>query len=283
MGLNMNNLGLGSGAISIFDEPESKSDKNDEAVATETLVTHTESEFVYKASKQCPVCENSFKILAPTNTKLRRLEPDFDLRPRFEYIDTVKYDVISCPKCGYSAMTSTFSNIDSARIKLIRQEICANFTPERLPDMDVYTYEFATDRYKLALINTVKKRGKMAERAYCSLKLAWLYRAQMEALEKSEMDEKTIDKRAEIEKEYNIYYKQAYDGFLKAIENETPPYCGLDSATVEFMVANMALYLNQLATAAKIVSKLLTAATTPRRIKDKCLDLKDEITRRAKG
>ena len=280
MGLNFSKMGMTSGNLNIFaEEPaEEKSEQKKEEAAP---VVHTESEFLYRKKITCPVCGDSFEILAPVNTKLKRLEPDFDLRPRFEYIDTVKYDVISCTECGYSAMTSTFASIDTARMKLIRQEICAYFSPENPAPMNVYTYDYAIDKFKLALVNTIKKRGKMAEKAYCCLKIAWLRRAQLDAMKEAGVPDKA--KLAEIEEDYKNFYQQAYEGFMKAMETETPPFCGLDTITVEFMTANMAMEFGQLSVAAKIVARLLTSPGVSPRIKDKCLDLKEEITKKAKA
>ena len=45
------------------------------------------------------------------------------------YIDTLKYDVASCPNCGYTAMNRYFEHLSSVQIKLIKEKICANFKP----------------------------------------------------------------------------------------------------------------------------------------------------------
>ena len=39
-----------------------------------------------------------------------------------------------------------------------------------------YSYEKAIERYKLALYNTLVKKGKNSEKAYECLKISWLYR-----------------------------------------------------------------------------------------------------------
>lgn len=276
MGLNMDAFGMGAGGFNIFDKDEEA--QNGQAQAqpkAPAAPAHTESEFVLKKKITCPVCGKLFIALVPLSTRLRRLEPEFDLRPRFEYIDTLKYDVISCPHCGYAAMSSVFATIDTARSKLIKQEISANFAPEKIVDMDVYTYEYAFDRYKLALVNTVKKRGKLAERAYCCLKMAWLRRAQMDALVASGGEDSS--KHIELKADYDHFYKQAYEGFLKSLETEMPPYCGLDVNTVEFMLANMAVYFNKVQVATRILGKLLQNPALNNRMKDRCRDLKDEL------
>ena len=72
----------------------------------------------------------------------------------------------------------------------------------------------AIERYKLALYNTLVKKGKNSEKAYECLKISWLYRGWIEELSKAEKkDEKTL---AECRKEEATYYEQAYEGFLKS-------------------------------------------------------------------
>ncbi len=239
-------------------------------------VVKTEKDFIIDKKIKCPVCDKDFMIKAVLVSKLKRLESDFDLRPNYEYIDKCKYDVISCPHCGYSALDITFNQIDSARIKLVRNDFCSSFKPQggrELPE--IYSYEYAAEKYKLALICTMKKRGNMSEKAYVCLKLAWIRRAQLKEL-KAAGD---IDSQAfkTVRAEYAGFYKQAYEGLLKARATEMPPFCGMSAEIVEFMLANMAIQYKQYDTAMKFIGKLLQSPATSRNIKDKCLTLKDKI------
>lgn len=239
-------------------------------------VVKQEKDFIIDKKVRCPVCDKEFLIKAVLNTKLRRLEADFDLRPNYEHVDKCKYDVVSCPNCGYSALDTTFAKIDTARVKLIRAEFCSSFKPqtgEVLPE--TYSYEYSIEKFKLALICTMKKRAKMSEKAYVCLKIAWLRRAQLKELEqKKDADPKVIEM---VQKEYDGFYLQAYEGFMKAVSQETPPYCGMASEAVEFMLANMSVYYKKYDTAMKIISKLIQSASTSRKLKDKCIELKDKI------
>ena len=54
---------------------------------------HSETEFLLDKSIRCPVCDNVFRTRMVKTGRVKRMEPDFDLRPRFQYIDTNKYDV----------------------------------------------------------------------------------------------------------------------------------------------------------------------------------------------
>lgn len=240
-------------------------------------VVKQETDFVIDKKVRCPVCDKEFPIKAVLATKLKRLEPDFDLRPNYEHIDKIKYDFLSCPNCGFSALDTTFSKIDTARVKLIRAEFCPSFKPqpnETLPE--TYSYDYSVEKFKLALICTMKKKAKMSEKAYVCLKIAWLRRAQLKELEQDkEADPKVIEM---VKKEYEGFYSQAYEGFMKAISSETPPYCGMASEAVDFMLANMSMHYKKYDAAMKLVARLIQSPSTSRKLKDKCVDLKDEIT-----
>ena len=95
------------------------------------------------------------------------MEPDFDLRPRFQYIDTNKYDVSSCPQCGYTAMNRYFTHLSTGQVKMIEEGVCHKFKgqkqPKRRTDGAVFLRK-AIERYKLALYNTLVKKGKNSEK-----------------------------------------------------------------------------------------------------------------------
>ena len=239
-------------------------------------VVKQEKDFVIDKKVRCPVCDKEFLIKAVLTTKLKRLEPDFDLRPNYEHVDKCKYDFISCPRCGYSALDTTFSKIDTARVKLIKAEFCPSFKPQTNEKIgDTYTYEYSIEKFKLALICTMKKRAKMSEKAYVCLKIAWLRRAQLKEFEN---DEKADPKVVEmVKKEYEGFYAQAYEGFMKAVSQETPPYCGMAAEAVEFMLANMSVHYKKYDAAMKILARLIQSASTSRKLKDKCIELKDQI------
>ncbi len=259
---------------------DEKPKKGEAATAKAAPVVKQEKDFVIDKKVRCPVCDKEFPIKAVLATKLKRLEPDFDLRPNYEHVDKIKYDFMSCPNCGYSALDTTFSKIDTARVKLIRAEFCPSFKPqsdEKLPE--TYDYDYSIEKFKLALICTMKKRAKMSEKAYVCLKIAWLRRAQLKELEgNKEADPKLVEM---VTKEYEGFYSQAYEGFMKAVSSETPPYCGMASEAVEFMLANMSVHFKKYDAAMKLIARLIQSASTSRKLKDKCVELKDEITAKA--
>ena len=150
---------------------------------------HSETEFLLDKSIRCPVCDNVFRTRMVKTGRVKRMEPDFDLRPRFQYIDTNKYDVSSCPQCGYTAMNRYFTHLSTGQVKMIEEGVCHKFKGQKQPKeepMEPYSYEKAIERYKLALYNTLVKKGKNSEKAYECLKMSWLYRGWIEELSKAE-------------------------------------------------------------------------------------------------
>ena len=57
------------------------------------------------------------------------------------------------PNCGYATLSRFFKFITSPQAKRIKEMISANFKPREYKE--VYTYDEALDRYKVALANAV--------------------------------------------------------------------------------------------------------------------------------
>ena len=97
----------------------------------------------------------------------------------------MKYEVVSCPYCGYSATNKYFGHLSTLQIKLVKEGVCSKFQPAEETDNEVSSYARALDRYKLSLFCTVAKKGKTSEKAYTLLKMSWLCRGQAEELVKN--------------------------------------------------------------------------------------------------
>ena len=264
---------------SIFSDEENNRKQSEPSASSEEKTEHSEEEFLLARTVHCPVCEKTFMNLSVKNGRLRRIESDFDLRPRFQYIDTNKYDVTSCPKCGYTALNRFFTHITTGQIRLIREGVCDGFVPEKTKEEQaVYSYEQAVERYKLALYNAVVKKGKTSEKAYICLKLSWVYRGWQEGLADEGLGDS--EELSSYRKEERLYYEQAFDGFIKAIQAEVFPICGMDENTLYLLLANMAVRLEKVDIASKLISYILVSRTASSKIKDKARDLKEEIIQR---
>lgn len=236
-----------------------------------------EKDFLFTKPRKCPVCGEIFGTRIVKSGSLRRLEPDFDLRPRFRHIDTLKYEVYSCPYCGYSAMSRYFEGVVKWQIQLIKENVCKNFRPVTDQLTETIDYETAIKRYKLALYNADVKKGPLSEKAYTCLKISWLYRSMAEEMPEGTAEEKA--RKKEIVDVQESFYKRAFEAFQKVITTEDFPICGMDSYTMDYLLAALACHLKEYSYASKAVSNILGSRTVDRRMKDKALDLKEVIVK----
>lgn len=142
-----------------------------------------EEDFLLDKTVRCPVCDKEFKTKMVKAGKVKRLEPDADLRPRQQYVDSLKYDVASCPNCGYTSLNRYFEHITMGQIKLIKEQISRNFHPQAPSNDATWDYDKAIEMHKLSLFNSMVKKARTSEKAYNCLILAWLLRTKAEELE----------------------------------------------------------------------------------------------------
>ena len=235
----------------------------------------SEADFLYNKHVTCTICDKTFETRVIRSAKLRRLQPDFDLRPRFRDIDTLKYDVYACPYCGYAAMRRYFEHLTKGQVQLVKEQVCSKFEPGLVEPAETIDYAEAITRYKRAMTCSEVKKAKGSEVAYTCLKISWLYRSVADEMPEGTDGEKA--KKAEIRKVQEVYYKKAFDGFQAAVAGENFPICGMDSYTLDYLMACLACHFKEYYFASKAISNILSSQTVDRRMKDKALDLKYEI------
>lgn len=254
--------------MSIFEETQ------EEVVEKKPVITKIEEkDLLYDKAFGCPVCGNTFTSKIMKTGKVKLIGTDRDLRPTYEGIDAVKYDVQLCPSCGYAALTRYFSNITSSQAKLITESISRKVRLHPF-EGEIYTYEEAMERYQLALANAVVKKARNSEKAYICLKSAWLLRGYAEYLD--ETNDKIQDRKALKAKEEE-YLLNAYNGFVEARQTESLPICGMDEITLDYLLAELAFHFNKYDVASKMVAIILTSSVANNRMKDKARELKNEI------
>lgn len=252
---------------------EKKQKANADGTPKEEIVT--EDSFLLEKAIRCTVCDKVFKTKTIKNGRIKRMEPDLDLRPRFEGIDTIKYDVSSCPFCGYTAMNRYFEHLTSVQIKLIKEKVCTNFKATDEMEPPTFDYDMAIERYKLSLFCTLAKRGKDSEKAYTCLKLAWLFRGKAETLDKN--DEAYAANVQECKKQEEAFYAQAFEGFMKAVSAEMFPMCGMDQCTVDYLLATMAFHFQKYDVASKCIARIQATPSASKKMKDRAYELKEKI------
>ena len=235
-----------------------------------------ESSFLLDKAIRCTVCDKVFKTKM-VNSRVKRLEPDMDLRPRFEHIDTLKYNIKSCPYCGYTAISRYFEHLSSMQIKLLKEQVCKNFKPDwdTVEEVKLLNYDEAIERYKLALFCTIVKKGKNSEKAYTCLNIAWLFRGKYESL--NPKDPALEQERKECKAQEEAFYAQAYEGFNKAVSSENDPMCGMDECTMDYLLATMSYHFKKYDVASKCISRILQSAAASKKMKDRAYELKEKI------
>ena len=276
-------FGLDEKLINSVFEDETRGKKDEDAASAKEVEVYKETDYLLLKTVTCPICDAAFRTPVIKTGRARRQEPDMDLRPRFEGIDTNKYDIASCPKCGFTAIHRYFGHLAPVQVKLIREGVISKFTTppaKEMTELQEISYDTAIDLYKVALYTAVVKRAKVSERAYICLKTAWLLRAKMEELSLDAENNKSEIEACQTE--YNTFYEQAFDGFVKAMSSESYPMAGMDQSTVDLLITAMAYNLGRYDFAARFVSELIVSRTVPANIKKRAQDLKELIVEKIK-
>jgi len=237
-----------------------------------------EKDYIFDKSIDCPVCNTKFKNKTVKTGKARMVKQDRDLRPVYSGVDPLKYDVISCPCCGYSSLSRYFTYIAPPQAKLVKQKISMSFT--KVSGGETISYETAIDRYRLALANCIVKNGKDSEKAETCLRMAWTIRGCYENLDRTTDDYE--EKMEEYKSDEKELLSLALDGLLSARLHETGMIAGMDETTQDYLLAVLYMTNENYTEAGKLVGKLLTSKSTNKRVKDMSLTLKDEILEKIK-
>lgn len=244
-----------------------------------------ETDYLFLKSFECPLCDKQFKSPVLKSGRARRKEPDVDLRPLCENIDPNKYDVVSCPKCGFTAMQRFFGHLLPTQRKMLQEQLCQKIQilpVSEFTEIKPIDYDTAIEMYKLSLYGTLIKRGAMSERAYTCLKIAWLLRGKMEMLAADDVD-KNKNEILQCRTDYQSFYIQAFEGFVKAMSSENYPMCGMEQNTVDLLIAGMAYNLGKYDYASRFVSELILSRTVGSNVKKRARDLKEKILEKLKA
>ncbi len=259
----------------IFADDDKKSEKKEEK--KEPVID--ENDFIFDKNYTCPVCTKMFKSKQVKIGKARFVGTESDLRPIYQGVDTVKYDVIVCLHCGYAALSKNFAGLSVKQERDIREHVSKTFKG-MTNAIGPYTYQNAIVRYKLALLSSVIKHSRLSERAYICLKIAWLYRGSRERIEKEyagRMNDKIkylVEKHIETEEKFISY---AYEGFSKALPKEPSPICGMDDNTINYLMGELARRNKDYDNAEKYCFKVIEAKGPNANLKEKARNLRDNI------
>ncbi len=265
---------FGLGNLSEMDVYETKERESAKGKAEAEKDVFSEEENIFDKTFTCPVCDQEFKSKIVKSGKVKLQNLDTDLRPIYQNMDPLKYDAIVCPHCGFAALNRFFKYVTSSQAGLIKKSISASFKGLK-ENKNIYDYDDAIARHKLALVNSIVKRAKTSERAYTCLKTAWVIRGKSDSLSKDDPSYKK--QQEELLKEENDFIVKAYDGFDEAFSKETFPMCGMDEVTITLLMAELARRIGRYDEAGRWISRVLISKEANERIKQKARDIKELI------
>lgn len=269
----LESLGLGNlSEMKLFEHKEKETADAKQAAAQPAEVK--EEDLLFDKHFICKVCDKEFKSKMVRTGKVKLIGSDNDLRPKYQHVDSLKYDAIVCPHCGYAALNRFYNYMTDTQAKLIKINISANFKGLKEGE-DILTYDEAITRHKLALVNAVVKHAKASEKAYICLKLAWLFRGKAETLPADTPNLECVKK--ELAGQEKEYIANAYEGFMEAFSKEPFPMCGMDETTMTYLTADLARQSGKYDEALRMIARVITARDANERIKSKARDMKDLI------
>ncbi len=256
----------------IFSDQEQK--KAEEKKEEQKKKVAAELDYLIDRTYTCPVCGEDFRNKTVKSKSVRLVGTDVDLRPRYQQLDPIKYDVVVCPNCGYAALGRTFKNIYDAQKKQILGTISKDFhytEPE-----GIYSYDDAIERYQIAFASAMAMKQIDSEKAYLCLKMGWSVRGKAETLDKEDPEYQA--KLKQCVNDENEALKLAMDGFVAARTKEKAPFAGMDQSTLDYLIAVLSVRFGKKEVASKLLSGLMGSMTTNPRIKERARELKEQIT-----
>ena len=274
----LDQFGLGNlKNMNLYDEPK-KAEEGDGKGAAPAPVMQ-EQDYLFDKAFKCPICDKDFKAKTVKVGKVKLAGTDLDLRPKYDQVDLIKYDVIMCPHCGYATLSRFFKFVTTPQAKHIRESISASFKPQE-ETKEIYSYDDALERYQLTLVNAIVKQAKPSEKAYICLKTAWLLRGKAEHMDTAAPDYEAQKKK--MEEEENEYLHNALEGVLPARETESFPMCGMDEPTVDYLIAVLSMRFEQYDVSSRLVAGILVNPSANPRMKDKARMIKEMLVKKIK-
>ncbi|MCR5769741.1 MAG: DUF2225 domain-containing protein [Butyrivibrio sp.] len=262
----------------VFDKEEKVEEEPKEKPKTVSVAKELPEEktLVFEKKYMCPVCETSFTSLTVRTGKVHVKEQEIDLHPIYDLMDEIKYDIVACPSCGYAALARYFDSIAKRQKDAIREKICMNFKPIK-HKYEIYTYDDALERYQLALANAIVKDAKASEKAYLCLRYAWLIRQMLRDPVTMALPHYDDKRKAEMKEEEKELLKNALEGFVTAKQSEAFPIAGMNTITLDYLLAALYMENGEYAPSMKLIGEILVSRSASNHTKEKARDLKDMI------
>lgn len=251
---------------------EKKDTHNDSKKPKTTLKSKqlTPEQILFTARLTCPICHKEAEYRAVKSGKARLVKTELDLKPIYTILDPSMYEVVCCNNCGYAALRKDFKNISPKKIDIIKKKVSPNYLGRNYPD--IYSYENAIERYKLALYDAMITEAKDSDKAYLCLRIAWLYRGYYQ-----EEENISPEKKNDLVSNEKIFMGHALEGFKQAHYKESFPIAGMDEPTLNYLIGELSRREGNYEEASRWISEVIVAKGTSRRLKDKAIEVKELI------
>ncbi len=208
----------------------------------------------------CPVCYDQFIAPRVRTPKIRLHSTDDDLRPYYEGIDVVAYEVITCPKCGYSAIAKTFDSITDAKRGAVESFLLENYKRREWPIiMDTQT---AIEKFLLALQCLEPRNANVGEKAYIYLKMSWLFRVHTR----------------ENAHESELFCQKKFVEFAEQTFAEVRfPILDFEENVFLYLIGEVCRRIGDYERAYKYIGKVLLDRNTPDKLRERAIDCKEAI------
>jgi len=249
----------------LFDEGTEKK----EAHASK-VVEIQEEDFLYDRAVRCPVCDTVFDVRTVKQGTAIQEGTHVNLRPIYKDMDLIKYDVILCEVCGYTALNRNFKKVSERQIKAVKEKISMKYVGKKYPQ--VYDYSIALERYKMALYNDMIMGRTDINKAYLCLKASWV----IENLIEETTDAKSL---LEYKEMYQTFVTNALKGFNKNYNETVFPVFGMNQTTYQYLLGALSYEVKDMKATGYWLGKVLLSPVSSARIKGKARELKAQIDR----
>ena len=227
---------------------------------------HGEKAFLYEKRYVCPVCDREFEALRVKTSSLKLVGRDDDLRPRYEDIDPLKYDIVFCPRCGYSALADSYEQLMPYQRRWIYEGVAMHFHYEN-PHNEEYSYDEAYVHYQFALLCAMVGGAKASVKARLCLKMAWLIRGKAETINPRlpvyEKRQKAL-RAKELEA-----LRLALVGFEKARNYEGYPVAGLGQTALDMLMSSLSMEVGDPETSVALLQGIIASKAVKDKVKEK--------------
>lgn len=217
------------------------------------------TEYTISVKRTCPICEKEIQV-TKVRSRLIREKQDADFCCYYKGINPNYYTIWVCPHCGYAADERYFEMLTMPVKKKIREYVAEHKVA--MPYTELRTFEEAENAFKLGIHFAEFIDAWPSRMAGLYLKFAWLYRAEGDKENETEMMKLAI---------------AAYD---KSLSTERYPIAQMTDTMVIYLIGVLNYKIGDRAKATQYLSRVIgdqNARISERTIYNMARDIWQEI------